>query len=385
MNYPELRTAMFVDEADSIVLTGEGLGRVKAAVMYGNEVDLYSPAAQMTSFLQDLIDTPAPTLLNISKGFEMDHPTLIQHGNAGAWAARRILAQHLPELSGMRPLEASRRLDEFKRWMVREDVDGLGLRAWSEVNIAIQAGRVVLRDCLDTAPDGPDGIPSPYEIDHESHLADALARTDTAVLCDDFAASRIRCGSRVRPTVSAEARAGVSAVGSGLIAKLPIFPEAPMDEVIGLTNDLESSLRRYRIAAADFRRKMTSGPFDQSFPEELEVLWHTEVCPSVEEIEDEMKAHSWVKGVIRRREALGTGTLGVLGSVVALGVSPYLDFLNPEWINHIRTAAVAIGTPSAVVGLGKEFASVKSDNRLAKDRLASNNLFYLYEASRRLS
>src|SRR2546421_3946093 len=75
-----------------------------------------------------------------------------------------------------------------------------------------------------------------------------------------------------------------AAVGSGLIARLPAFPQAPLDELLDLRSDLSGPLTRYRRAASTMATSLSARPFDRDAAAEIDDLWNHEVAPALNDI-----------------------------------------------------------------------------------------------------
>jgi len=96
-------------------------------------------------------------------------------------------------------------------------------------------------------------------------LRGLLVDKRTRLVLDDqvgsLAAAVIREG-HVDPHRLALQHAGEAAVGTGLVARLPAFPGAPLDELLDLRSDLTGPLGRYRAVVVRLSAKITAGPFD---------------------------------------------------------------------------------------------------------------------------
>lgn len=167
-------------------------------------------------------------------------------------------------------------------------------------------------------------------------------------------------------------RAGQAAVGSGLISRLPAFPDAPMDELLDLRSDLSPALTRYRASALDL-----SASLNPTLGAELEAqvddLWAAKVAPALLEIEETLAEHSLVRELAKRAtsdvKAFLTGGAGVYMGVTAAASLPAVA---------TALAGAALGA-TPVVGQSA-WATVDAHRRAHR-----HELFYLYETNRRLS
>jgi hypothetical protein len=166
--------------------------------------------------------------------------------------------------------------------------------------------------------------------------------------------------------------AGEVAVGSGLVARLPAFPDAPVDELLDLRSDLAGPLTRYRRAASSMATRLTARPFDREAAAEMDDLWNTEVAPALADIEEGLEQHGLVREVGR---ALGQDVKSLLGGGAAIYVGfDQLTSLD-SWISA-TAAAAAPGLTALVSGIQSSLT--------AKRDLRGRDLFYLYEVNRRL-
>src|SRR4051812_41850724 len=110
---PSLHLSMFTDGA-GMMLTSQQVAFVKAGLLYGDNVDLFCPAAQFTVWLDDLRKSPNRILHNLVRGYDTGSVVLSKHGKAEPWAIRRILNQHIPELPDLDERAADEALNAFK-------------------------------------------------------------------------------------------------------------------------------------------------------------------------------------------------------------------------------------------------------------------------------
>ena len=167
-------------------------------------------------------------------------------------------------------------------------------------------------------------------------------------------------------------RAGQAAVGSGLVSRLPAFPNAQMEEILALRADLTAPLTRYRASTLDL-----SASLNLALGAELEALvddlWRAKVAPSLLEIEETLAEHSLVRELAKRAtsdvKALLSGGAGVYMGVTATSSLPV-------------AATVLVGAALGATPVVGQAAWSMVDARRAASR---HELFYLYETDRRLS
>jgi hypothetical protein len=206
-------------------------------------------------------------------------------------------------------------------------------------------------------------------------LRGLLVDKRTRLVLDDqvgsLAASLIREG-HIEPHRLALRHAGEAAVGSGLVARLPAFPDAPLDEILDLRSDLAGPLGRYRAAVVGLTDRLHAGPFDDDLPAEMDDLWRTDVQPALDDITEGMHQHGLLHEMARAaRDDVKT--------LVAGGAALYVGFTGlasmTDWV-----AATAGITASAVGAAAKGHADAARE----QGALKRHDLFFLYAVDRRL-
>src|SRR6266540_3766694 len=113
-------------------------------------------------------------------------------------------------------------------------------------------------------------------------LKGLLQDPTTRLLFDDGVGDLVRslvAEGHVLPHQLTIKHAGEAAVGSGLVARLPALPEAPVDELLDLRQDLGPPLTRYRAAVSRLADKLAFRAFDSEFAAEIDDLWTRDVAP----------------------------------------------------------------------------------------------------------
>jgi len=152
-------------------------------------------------------------------------------------------------------------------------------------------------------------------------LKGLLQDPTTRLLFDDGVGDLVRslvAEGHVLPHQLTIKHAGEAAVGSGLVARLPALPEAPVDELLDLRQDLGPPLTRYRAAVSRLADKLAFRAFDSEFAAEIDDLWTRDVAPALVEIEEGFAEHGLVREVAK--------TLGAeLKSMIREGAALYVD------------------------------------------------------------
>lgn len=351
---------------------------VKAALLYADEVELVSPGAAMLGSVAALAEGGTPALIELFAS--IDDETL-GHLNQG-----KPMPDNFRDMLPLLPLLMDP--DVAKLAGIEDDVKGFaseleGIQSQlagivdnlmsgagaDELIPALDAGLLTLDTAGVDAAD-TDAMVKKFVDIIQQRLRDPRRK----VLFDADTASLAR--SLIEETEGDQApglrRAGQAAVGSGLISRLPAFPDAPMDELLALRADLASPLTRYRASALDL-----SASLNPTLGAELEAqvddLWVTKVAPALLEIEETLADHSLVRELAKRAtsdiKAFLTGGAGVYMGLTATASLPTAATV---------LAGAALGT-APVVG---QSAWATTDARRSARR---HELFYLYEANRRLA
>ncbi len=169
----------------------------------------------------------------------------------------------------------------------------------------------------------------------------------------------------------ATANAEEAVLGTGLIARLPAFTAAPVDEIMGLRCDLEEPLGRYRRKVAELRGLLLAGPFDPTISAEVDSVWRLEVDPMIADVREAMVEHGLIREFLRSiGESPADFAKGVL-LPAALGVFT-ADALE---VGGVVGVAAGVITP-AVAAVRQRSVGLATARR--------NDFFYLYEVNRRL-
>ena len=350
----------------------------KAALLYADEVELVSPGAAMLGSVAALAGGGMPAFLEMFSALDDKTLAHLNQGTPMPENFREMLSLLPvlmdPEVAALAGIEDdvkgfSAQFDEIQE-QLSEVAEGLMTSAGADELIpALEAGLLT----LDTA--GIDATDTDAMVERfvgiiETRLRDSrrkvLFDAETASLANALVAE---ASDGHIPGLK---RAGQAAVGSGLISRLPAFPDAPMDELLELRSDLTNPLTRYRAAALDL-----SGQLSPVLGDELEAqvddLWAAKVAPALLEIEETLVDHSLVRELAKRAtsdiRALLTGGAGVYMGVTATASLPAAA---------TALAGAALGA-APVVG---QSAWASAEARRSAQR---HELFYLYETNRRLT
>lgn len=353
---------------------------VKACALYADQIELVSVGAVMIAGTAQLVAGGDQALLALMG--ELDDDTLRHLGGGKDMPANwRDVVALLSRPEAMQHPEVAELARAWHTTMadaqadMARTVEKMLVDSGAEVLLpALRSGLVTLSSSgfTDATAADTDAVMEKWLALLRGLLADKRTRLVLDDQVGSLAAALIREGS-VDPHRLALLHAGEAAVGSGLVARLPVFPGAPLDELLDLRSDLSGCLGRYRAAVVRLTAKITAGPFHDDLPAELDDLWTADVQPALNEMDDDLHRHGLVKEIARsaRRDV---HKLLTEGAGLYMGLSQ-LTSMN-DWLSATTgTAGVAL-TAGA---LGYDRAAE------AKNELRRRDLYYLYEVDRRLS
>lgn len=170
---------------------------------------------------------------------------------------------------------------------------------------------------------------------------------------------------------AAVSRAKESGLASDVLARLPLFERATVREILDIRRELERPLKRFRSAIIKFSSGVQSASWDEDFVSDADQVFRREVEPAVQDIEEEIRANSFIADLGRKAvdaQAVLTG-----GSALALAVTT---------LGLPAIAALAVG--GAVGGSKAAYDAYKEWNKKNRE-VEQNQLFFYYKAGKLLS
>lgn len=348
---------------------------VKPAILYADDVTIYSPAASMLSAVRDMGRVRDPRdQIALTLTLAREVPQLREQMGASDEMLEQLstlLAIDRRQLDRVaRSTGASSQLSDLDRildgfadmWALRmpEAIDATkdALEA-DELLIAIEAGSVKVADLLGDSATSmiadslrlATGAPSITSSDGLVHtfftrLVELLTEPRTFPLFDAQSSGLIRAFEATLDSErSALPRANEVAAAATFMGYLPCFTSMPMDEVIDLRGELKVPLVRFRGAVSRLSRDFESRAIDEGFDLEVEGIWRREVEPALVDIREALAEH----GLLREIASVALGDprrlLLEAGGVVAAAHGRILS------LSSLLTGAVAAGLPTLdVVG-----------------------------------
>ncbi|MFI7675144.1 hypothetical protein [Actinophytocola sp. NPDC049390] len=346
---------------------------VRASLLYADEIELISVNAVMMAGFLNLASSDGNMLDLLGT---LDDETIAQiTGDRPLPANWRALLSTLSAMSNTSTLEelgVSTHGLRAPMAELRRSADEMFSQSGGESLLpAINSGIVKLSSSGFTAEGDLDAALERWL----ALLKERLEDPQTRVLLDDQVGSLARAmvdeGRIEMDTL--HLRHGREAVaGSGFIARLPAFPQAPTDELIDLRKDLRGPLIRYRRAVSSFSEMLRFRSFDRESSTEVDDLYMREVQPEILRLQEEFADHQLVREISR--------TLGAdIRTVATLGAGAFIGVAVDQFTSVSNWVATAFGAAGVA---GQSVIAAAESRRRARKELKQAELFYLYEVNR---
>jgi hypothetical protein len=375
----------------------------KAALLYADRVKLYSLQASMVTMASEvghisseyqlkLIEKVAPYLTSheqfteLSEGLQLyreiigrkhlGHKELIlRHRLEGLlqdqWEKVREVGQNIADVAGASSLSDSidlglLELHTFKRSDSHEDVAEF------------------IADCVTIASKSPIQHAHRTEISKRDEdmigefvegVCDAVLNGLTHPLFDEQTSLLVKeqfQDNRTDVSESAVGRGKHAGLAGHLLARLPSFEQASIDEIIDIRTELDNPLTRFRGAVIKFSDQIRSASWDQDFTSDAETVFHKEVKPSVLEIEEAIKSNRYLDSLLRK--FVDKPLVLPAGSAIALTLSKTSSL--PDEIG--LSLGVGVSGMTIVYDAYKEWKE-------KKQAIERNSMYFYYQAGKRIT
>ena len=201
----------------------------------------------------------------------------------------------------------------------------------------------------------------------------AVLDSSTYPLFDDGAGSIVRAGVEfgVSPNALRISQAKQTQLAANLLARLPLFEEASMKEIIDIRRELDSYLIRFRAAVMRYSDEIRNASWDKEFSAELEATFHREIEPAVLDIEDAVKSNRSLFEIAARKlvdkPALTTSLFSFIVSQIS--ALPAISSLG---------MSIGIGTATAI------YDAVREAQQQTRE-LERSQLYFYYRAKELLN
>jgi hypothetical protein len=242
-----------------------------------------------------------------------------------------------------------------------------GERAVGELTTAAEMGLVEWRH----PPPSEDGDSFAALVDT---MVSLLGDPTVHAICDASAAKLIDALAEVderMTSLSVQRRHREAELGTGLIARLPAFPQLPLDELLDLKAELSSPLARYRAAVGRLERELSQ---EDSFgavargdmDAEIAAVWRNDAAPALVELQEALEQHELVRE-LGRSAASSARDLVVSGASLSVALATVAD------------VAAVVSAAAALTGMGIQTAINAALGRSETRRVARRaDFYYLY-------
>lgn len=189
-----------------------------------------------------------------------------------------------------------------------------------------------------------------------------------------------RAGELIRLLAATDGRLGSGAItqrhreaelGAGLIARLPAFPQAPIDELLDIKSELAGPLLNYRSAVAKLEEGMSQTLGSRDIDDAIQATWRKVVGPAVSQLEDELTDTSFVRE-LARSASTSARDLVITGASLSIAVTTLTEL----------AAALTAGSALAGASLQAVATAAKDKFQHRKD-LRKRDFYYLQQLQQR--
>lgn len=343
---------------------------VRSSLLYADHVSLIAPSASWLRTFKPILGLDPDNVLRAIAGLPPE--TLQRMGFVPTeYISLRKIRRTMRDLSNL-PSNDSRRLEGEGLWRpaaveAKELAEAVFCGADApELELALEAGDVTLVSEGSQLEDDTDQQVAWFH----DRIAQALTAPGTTVLLDQLTTEFLRDSFPQKEVLSpvADNRFRRSAVGTGLVERLPTFPDASMSEVLRARTELAEGRARYRVAVKHLAENLQSAALDETLPSEIDELWNDEVRPELEGMRNTVTASRLARETGKRLITEGFGIPTLLVSIAGLA-----------------DLAGALPTPVAIAGgVGRVAAAGAHEAFQARSAVKKHELVYLLDVNRRL-
>ena len=371
---------------------------LKAAILYGDQVELYSLKASLISMMLKLKDIPVSLQIRLLEDITPYIKTDVE--SAAVLKSLQVYKEIITKRPRPRSVLIMQQQFAYEWLQIRNVAVNLAIAAgFQEIDRTIAAGVVKLHtfetaksqlqavdyiaDCVALASHSPllaERRPK-MEIRDDLILAEFVQGMFSAVndgaslpLFDEQTSSLVDAGIRVGiivPSELAKKQAKHSGLAASLLEKLPHFEGASIDQVLTIRGELDRPLIRFRSALIKYSEMIKSAAWDKEFPTEAEIVFCRDVAPAILDIEDATKSNNLVVAIIR---GLVEKPLVITsGSVLGLAISKLSSL--PEALT------LSIGAGAAASGIISDAYKAWSEKNLV---VQQNAMYFYYCVDKKL-
>jgi hypothetical protein len=367
------------------------LDLVKAALLYGDKVTLLSPVTTMLLRVDGIQHFPLAARLELVRrvapyiadpaGLPALEESLEEFGellNAverGPAGSRYMLGQVTRQLGA-----ELREIDEVVKHICREaHIDQLA-RARNDGVLQIESADPgdeidLLASCLKSAKLAEMGRSE--EDPHAGRIVETfadrlshhLSSGSEYLIFDEPIASLTEAGireGRFTPAPGPSGKCAQAMTASALMARLPTFPLATVDEVLDIRAELNPALTQFRSAMVTTAKNFTSAAWETGFEDEVHTAWVETVQPALESIDNTVRDDKSLSALASNAfSAAKTAFPGLV--IVATGLSGHLGQFS-------HAAQLGGGALTATAPIAKMIR----ESRVAERKVRMQPFYFLY-------
>jgi hypothetical protein len=363
----------------------------KAALLYGDKVILLSPATTMVATMEPFPSLPIEAQLRLVKQVapyftEPGGPDVtdlivqLEQGLArnkhspGFKAVRSELSRQLT--STLRPIS-----ERIEKMLVSAGANDLALARKRNLIEIESAGSLEAIDYLaycvisaklaESDASQEDKQASELAESFVAKLSQHLSTGNEYLVFDDPVARLVDAAVRegaVQPTTGSKGRARQMMTAASFMGRLPTFPDATVDELLDIREELTGPITRFRGAMVTMGRTFTADAWEPDFGDQVHDAWVETVQPAVLDIEE----------AVRQDKSLRTRAAGLAGG---LNTSvPGLMVVGAGILDHASDTSLA----GAGLSIAAPVLQAIRDHRASSAEIRTRPFYFLYGLRRSL-
>lgn len=355
-----VRIALVTGTEGNISLANE-IRLVKPALLYADQVVLYSPVAallQAGSVVGSSDELTFEVLREVGPALDPAFSSNLEVLDA-LTAKRHKTKQELQLLIGLKKKLREAAAD------ISDIMDGIVQEAGGrELLPALDSGLLTIHPLVDEHGGGqvtataeairgaaskqaggrPEGTFDEMFQSFMARLTELLSQGQSYPLFDDQVGSLIRAAvadKAIELRATPARRAKEASAASMLMEELPAFPHATVQEILDIREELRTPLIRFRAAVIEIERSLASAAHDEDFRAEVADLYRAKVAPALLELSELIADNRWLRqlGIAAADDVKGF----LAAASVAAGVTTLTD------LPSLVAAAFAVPTVAAAV------------------------------------
>lgn len=361
---------------------------VKAALLYGDQVKLVSSAASMVMWNMSVTQqTPEQQLDFLEEliPLVLSNPSEREAALKDIRLGKEIFQKKDSTIRDIQYRLLAKRLvaDHGNRWFRKKFGSLAQTKVIQEYERATKAGLLEIHSFqplksvnlfAKQIKGELDQIRAAVIDEFESVVGGAISEGSTYPLFDDTTGELVRLGIEeglISPSPSRIARAKHSKLAGSLLARLPLFDDASVNELLDIRRELERVLVRFRSAIMKYSETIRNASWDKDFWLDVEDIFHRDIEPAVIDIEDAVKSNSSMLAIASRK----------LVDKPALGTSIF-SFILAQLSSFSSLTTMAI---AASAGASVAVFDAYKESRKQKQEVEQNQLYFYYRAGELLS